>query len=54
MAFEMQIPTLLFVMREEIKLLFHKQNNLKFQELSSDDEWVAKLANLSDVFSLLN
>ncbi|KAG8136435.1 hypothetical protein E2320_005015 [Naja naja] len=31
-----------------------KQNNPKFQELLSNDQWVAKLAHLTDIFSLLN
>ena len=41
-----------FVLRKEIKLFFQQQNNQKFQKLSSDDEWVAKVAYLTDVFSL--
>ena len=48
------ILTRLFVLREEIKLFFLKQNNQKFQKkLLSDDEWVAKVAYLADVFFLL-
>ena len=48
------ILTRLFVLREEIKLFFQKQNNQKFQKkLLSDEEWVAKVAYLADVFSLL-
>ena len=31
-----------------------QQNNLKFQELLSDEEWIAKRAYLADVSSLLN
>ena len=53
MAFEGQILTRLFVLREEIKLVFQQQNNQKFKKLSSDDEWIAKVAYLADVFSLL-
>lgn len=49
-----KILSRLFALREEVKLFFQQQNNLKFQELLSDDEWVAKLAYLSDIFSLLN
>ena len=49
-----KILTRLFVLREEIKLFFQQQNNQKFQKLLSDDEWVAKVAYLADVFSLLN
>ena len=49
-----KILTRLFVLREEIKLFFQQQNNQKFQELLSDDKWVAKLAYLADIFSLLN
>lgn len=44
----------LFTLREEVKLFFQQQNNLKFQELLFDDEWIAKLAYLADIFSLLN
>ena len=49
-----KILTRLFVLREEIKLFFQQQNNQKFQKLLSDDKWVAKVAYLADVFSLLN
>ena len=49
-----KIQTRLFVQREEVKLFFQQQNNQKFQKLSSDDEWIAKVAYLADVFSLLN
>ena len=49
-----KILTRLFVLREEIKLFFQQQNNQKFQKLPFDDEWVAKVAYLADVFSLLN
>ena len=44
----------LFALREEIKLFFQQQNNQKFQKLLSDNEWVAKVAYLADVFSPLN
>ena len=54
MAIEGQNTDPIFVLREEIKLFFQQQNNQKFQELLSDDEWVAKLAYLADIFSLLN
>ncbi|XP_026546538.1 SCAN domain-containing protein 3-like isoform X1 [Notechis scutatus] len=49
-----KILTRLFALREEVKLFFYQQNNPKFQELLSDDEWVAKLAYLADIFALLN
>ena len=49
-----KILTRLFVLREEINIFFQQQNNQKFQELLSDDEWVAKLAYLADNFSPLN
>ena len=49
-----KILTRLFVLREEIKLFFQQQNKQKFQKVLSDDEWVAKVAYLADVFSLLN
>ena len=49
-----KILTQLFVVREEIQLFFQQQDNQKFQKLLSDDEWVAKVAYLADVFSLLN
>ena len=49
-----KILTRLFVLREEIILFVQQQNNRKFQKLLSDDEWVAKVAYLADVFSLLN
>ena len=49
-----KILTRLFVLREEIKLLFQQQNNVIFQELLFDDKWVAKLKYMAGVFSLLN
>jgi len=49
-----KILTRLFTLREEVKLFFQQQNNVKFQELLFNDEWVAKLAYLADIFSLLN
>ena len=54
MAFEGQNtdPTVRPAWRNYIT--FSAANNLKFQELLSDDEWVAKLAYLADVNFLLN
>ncbi|VVC46362.1 Ribonuclease H-like domain [Cinara cedri] len=44
----------LFALRDEIKLFFQQQNNLKFQELLFNDQLISKLAYLTDIFSLLN
>uniref|UniRef100_A0A8C6V644 Uncharacterized protein n=1 Tax=Naja naja TaxID=35670 RepID=A0A8C6V644_NAJNA len=49
-----KILTRLFALHKEVKSFFQQQNNLKFQKLLSDDEWVAKLAYLADIFSLLS
>ena len=49
-----KVLTRLFNMRQEVKLFFQQQNNSKFQNFFSDDDWVAKLAYLADIFSLLN
>jgi zinc finger BED domain-containing protein 5/7/8/9 len=44
----------LFDLRQEVKLFFQQQNNSRLQYLLSSDDWLAKLANLADIFSLLN
>ena len=49
-----KILTRVFVLCEKIKLFFQQKNNLKFQELLSDNEWAAKVAYMKYVFSLLN
>ncbi|XP_067134623.1 zinc finger MYM-type protein 6-like [Centruroides vittatus] len=49
-----KILTRLFALREEVKLLFQEQNNPKLQKYLSNSEWLAKLAYLADIFSLLN
>ncbi|KAL1454602.1 hypothetical protein WDU94_010818 [Cyamophila willieti] len=43
----------LFDLRQEVRVLC-QQNNLKFLELLTDDGWMAKLAYLADIFSVLN
>ena len=49
-----KILTRLLALREEIKLFFQQQNIRKFLELLSNNLWLAKLAYLADVISLLN
>lgn len=49
-----KILTRLFALREEVRLFFQQQNNPKLQKCLSDNEWLAKLAYLADIFSLLN
>lgn len=49
-----KILTRLFALREEVKLFFQEQNNAKLQKFLSNNEWLAKLAYLADIFSLLN
>lgn len=48
-----KILTRLFALREEVKLFFQQQNNPKLQKCLPDNEWLAKLAYLADIFSLL-
>ena len=48
-----KILTRMFVYREELQMV-QQQNNSRFQDLLSDDGYVAKLAHLAHIFSLLN
>jgi len=38
-----KILTRLFTLHEEVKLFFQQKNNVNFQELLFNDEWVASL-----------
>lgn len=49
-----KVLTRLFDLRQEVKLFLQQQKNVKFQDLLSDNDWLAKLAYLADIFSLLN
>ena len=44
----------LFTLREEVRVFFVQQKNAKLLKFLTDKDWVAKLAYMADLFSLLN